>query len=234
MAARPTSSLPSQPHALPDFLQKNTIRYALQPAAVLPPRPRQSEIIEDGELYLHHAQSPRGPGIDRSFTSSTLESKYEKDVRSLTSQEALLGHCPDEASVPTYIDEKRLSQRTTYISIQEPESSSGTPPLPRAWVLEILSCVLVVFSFIALIATLYYYQGKPPPQWPLGLSINTLVSVYGVVFQVPMLLLTAEGLGQLKWHWFMAPNSLHYLEVYDEASRGPWGSLKLLWKVRGR
>lgn len=40
------------------------------------------------------------------------------------------------------------------------------------------------------------------------------------------------GLGQFKWSWFRHPRPLSHLEIYDEASRGVWGSIALLWTLR--
>jgi hypothetical protein len=49
-----------------------------------------------------------------------------------------------------------------------------------------------------------------------------------------MLLITAEGLSQLKWAWFKRRRPLQDLTRYDRASRGPLGSLLLLWTLRSR
>ncbi|KAF5503032.1 hypothetical protein CGCF413_v005852 [Colletotrichum fructicola] len=38
------------------------------------------------------------------------------------------------------------------------------------------------------------------------------------------------GLGQLKWEWFSQPRRLADVVLFDDASRGPWGSLMLLVK----
>lgn len=43
-----------------------------------------------------------------------------------------------------------------------------------------------------------------------------------------------EGIGQLKWQWFKTSHPLYDLQKYDEASRGPWGALKLLRSIRNR
>ena len=49
-----------------------------------------------------------------------------------------------------------------------------------------------------------------------------------------MLLITAEGLSQLKWAWFKRRRPLQDLTRYDRASREPLGSLLLLWTLRSR
>ncbi|KAH8712143.1 hypothetical protein GQ44DRAFT_713684 [Phaeosphaeriaceae sp. PMI808] len=102
------------------------------------------------------------------------------------------------------------------------------------WWIELLAAVLVVLSFSGLISVLLQYQGKPLPNWPLNLSLNTALSVFGVLFRSPVLFIAGEGLGQLKWRWLSRQHPLSDLSTYDEASRGPWGSTKLLWTARWR
>jgi hypothetical protein len=104
----------------------------------------------------------------------------------------------------------------------------------RHWWAELLAAVLLIIDFSVLIAVLRAYQGKPLPKWPLGLSFNTALSVLIVVFRAPILFVAAEGIGQLKWQWLSTRRPLSDLETYDAATRGPWGSTKLLWAVRWR
>ena len=49
----------------------------------------------------------------------------------------------------------------------------------------------------AIMVTVYPYQDRSLPQWPYNLSINSLVSIYGVVLKAAILLVLAEGLGLL-------------------------------------
>ena len=83
-------------------------------------------------------------------------------------------------------------------------------------------------------ATILPHQNKLLPQWPYGLQINTLVSIYFTVIKAAILFILAECLGQLKWGWFTESRPLNHLATYDDATRGPWGSLSFLWKLRGR
>lgn len=85
-----------------------------------------------------------------------------------------------------------------------------------------------------MIAVLRSYQHQPIPQWPLGFSINAALSVFGLIFKGPLLFVAAEGIGQLKWTWFSRKRALSDLAAYDDASRGPWDSTKLLYTARWR
>ncbi|KAK4178302.1 hypothetical protein QBC36DRAFT_344725 [Triangularia setosa] len=43
-----------------------------------------------------------------------------------------------------------------------------------------------------------------------------------------------QALAQQRWNWFKSPRSLDDFRVFDEASRGPWGSLLLMVRMKGR
>lgn len=48
-----------------------------------------------------------------------------------------------------------------------------------------------------------------------------------------MLLPVAEGLSQAKWlHFSAKPRALNDLEMFDRASRGPWGAFLFPWHFR--
>ena len=89
-------------------------------------------------------------------------------------------------------------------------------------------------SLLALFATLYAYLDRPSPDWPNWLSINTIISIYVVLLKACVLVITASGLGQLKWEWFAGRKArpLADLVEYDSASRGPLGAVSLLWRIR--
>jgi hypothetical protein len=115
-----------------------------------------------------------------------------------------------------------------------PKVPEGITRIASSWWLEILGSLLVILSFSGLVAILHDYQGKPQPNWPLGFSFNTALSVLGALFRAPALFIVAEGVGQLKWLWLSNKRPLSDLSAYDEATRGPWGATRLLWVARWR
>lgn len=104
----------------------------------------------------------------------------------------------------------------------------------RNWWMEIAACLLFFTALTAIVATLYPHQGKPLPQWPYQISVNSLISIYVVVLKGTILLVTAEGLGQLKWRWLLERRPLDDLVTYDQATRGALGALSHLWRLRLR
>jgi len=60
----------------------------------------------------------------------------------------------------------------------------------KNWWLESGACFLLLGALVAVIATLYPHRGKPLPQWPCRIPVNTLVSIYLVVLKGTVLLVT--------------------------------------------
>jgi hypothetical protein len=85
------------------------------------------------------------------------------------------------------------------------------------------------------IAILLYIDDKTVGAWKLAIQPNSLVAVFSTIAKSALLVPVAECIGQLKWIYFDStePKTLAHLQAYDEASRGPWGSLGLFWKTRG-
>lgn len=103
------------------------------------------------------------------------------------------------------------------------------------WRLELLSLLLSVVSFVAVIVVLALQDGKPLSQWAFPASINTVISVLGAVSRTCLAFAVSACIGQQKWNWLrIRKDELRAFEMFDDASRGPWGGLKLLWWLKGR
>lgn len=145
---------------------------------------------------------------------------------------------PGHLSAPLH--DGKSASTSTFSQHLDKNEGSHTPrrrsgPFVRFWWREILACALFLGSLLAMFATLYAYTNRPSPQWPNWLSLNTIIAIYVVLLKTGILLVTAEGLGQLKWSWFASKDRpLDDLVKYDDATRGPFGATVLLWRLRAR
>ncbi|KAF3018221.1 hypothetical protein E8E14_012789 [Neopestalotiopsis sp. 37M] len=74
---------------------------------------------------------------------------------------------------------------------------------------------------------------KPIFSWH-GVSLNTIISILSTASKAWLLLTVDAAISQWKWILFSHDRRiLNDFGVIDSASRGPLGSLKLLWKLRG-
>lgn len=105
----------------------------------------------------------------------------------------------------------------------------------KAWLPEILWCGLSIGFLVALVVVLSHFDDHPMPQWPLGLTVNTLVAFLATSCRAMVVVPLSEGLAQLKWNWFASRRrSLRDIYFFDQASRGPWGDLCLIPRTLGR
>ncbi|KAI1416841.1 hypothetical protein F5Y13DRAFT_204215 [Hypoxylon sp. FL1857] len=102
------------------------------------------------------------------------------------------------------------------------------------WNWEVGALVLSFTALITLLVILIYVDGRPLDQWKSTLSLNTLVSGLGAVSRTSLGFAISSCLGQVKWNWFKKrPDNLIAFDRFDDASRGPWGSLWLIIWLRG-
>ena len=116
-------------------------------------------------------------------------------------------------------------------------SSSGN--VIERWLLEIVSWLISAICMGAIIAALIVLQDQPASRWPFdgaGLTLNAFVSILSRIAGAALLLPVAEALGQLKWIWFIRGDSkkMWDFEMFDNASRGPWGAFLLLIHTKGK
>lgn len=79
------------------------------------------------------------------------------------------------------------------------------------------------------------FNNKPLSSWHLSISLNAVVSILIVSTKAALIYATACCLGQLKWHHFqhcLHARSLYDLKTFDEASKGPLGAVKLIFRLR--
>jgi len=162
----------------------------------------------------------RSPGTSRTHTVSSP--RQVKSTTTFSSQTP----SPSPLSSQTLL---RKPQR----KLPQPSRRRPTPRLIWWWE---LGAVLISFICMSLVVTiLFRMDGKPLRTWTLPIQPNSLVAVFSTITKSALLVSIAECLGQLKWDYFQdRPRSVQHMQTFDEASRGPWGALVLLYKMRGR
>ncbi|GME55774.1 hypothetical protein GTA08_BOTSDO13905 [Neofusicoccum parvum] len=105
------------------------------------------------------------------------------------------------------------------------------------WVGEIiaallsLGCLAVVIYILVDIGS----DGKRLSDWTLSISPNSMVSTFITASRFLMLFVVAECIGQLRWIYYQAgPRPLDELEVFDSASRGAFGSVLFVLRMKAR
>ncbi|CAI0648537.1 unnamed protein product [Colletotrichum noveboracense] len=175
-----------------------------------------------------HPISPTHRQIDEPTPGTEQDSPKLRN--SLRSSAKLL---ESDASVKTS-DESNIKiglskSQTNVFYASQPAWSSAL----LAWLAEIIWCFVSIGSVVALVVVLNVFDDEQLPQWPLGLTLNTLVAFLATLARAAFVIPVSESLSQLKWIWFRHPRMLKDFQDFDAASRGVWGSLLLLKTTRG-
>lgn len=104
----------------------------------------------------------------------------------------------------------------------------------RDWQWEFGACAFSVGCLATIVGVLAAYQNKSLSHWTfvLGISINTLIAILSTFSRTALMVPVASCISQLKWiHLVGGSRSLQEVQVFEDASRGPWGSLELIWKL---
>lgn len=103
------------------------------------------------------------------------------------------------------------------------------------WLLELISWFIGAFSVAALVIVLRHFDGQAITHSDFGLTLNALISLLAGFTRASLLIPTYGALGQLKWNWFRGESKLMVdFEIFDSASRGPLGSIFLLFRTCGK
>ena len=103
----------------------------------------------------------------------------------------------------------------------------------KRWLFEILSWCLSLLCLTAIVG-IYAHLKNEPLSAPRSAMLLTVANALGKIASAALIVPTTEALGQLKWNWFHKSNTMWDFEIFDKASRGPWGAVMLLFRTKGR
>ncbi|KAM0817860.1 hypothetical protein AB5N19_03667 [Seiridium cardinale] len=136
-----------------------------------------------------------------------------------------------ESTTPaeTYPSKSRFSFRRTARNENNNTATSSW------WWWELGSALLSLICISLVIAILVSAGNTPLESWPLAIQPNSLISVLTTIGKSAMVVVITSCISQLKWRYFQTQSHpLSHLQNFDEASRGPWGSLVFLGGAKTR
>ncbi|KAJ6780977.1 hypothetical protein PWT90_05402 [Aphanocladium album] len=111
------------------------------------------------------------------------------------------------------------------------KARNGKAHVLSLWKWELVSLLISILSFLAIVITLLVYQNRLTTEWKLPISINAIVAILSALFKGSLAMPVTEGISQMKWLWFSRqPRSLIDMDLYDRASRGAWGAFLMILK----
>ncbi|OJD37921.1 c6 and c2h2 transcription factor [Diplodia corticola] len=100
------------------------------------------------------------------------------------------------------------------------------------WFWESLSVTLSTACVISMAIVLGLINGKRLSEWTLPIRPNALISIFAAIARSALLLPLTECISQAKWlHFSKHHRRLQDLQTFDDASRGPLGSILFLGRM---
>jgi hypothetical protein len=113
----------------------------------------------------------------------------------------------------------------------------------KLWIFELVAWLFCALGLLAIVVILRTTEGEPMPTWTTDdrrtgvrftVTINSVISIFSTLVKSTLLIPVVASLHQLKWLWFKEERPLADVAVFEASSRGPLGSLVLIWSLRGR
>lgn len=153
-------------------------------------------------------------------------------------------HEPEQAGSRGHESPRPVSQIDSRNPVSHPSLKTPKDGLSRSrqqkslyhsWQLEVAAALLSVSALLGIILLLPFYAGRPVSSWTFFLSINTVIAILGTTSRATLAFVASAALAQEKWNWFRSHDeNIIAFDRFDEASKGPWGSARLLWWVKLR
>lgn len=169
--------------------------------------------------------SPSSPPSYDDEGARNVADELETDVETSQSQSLTTNITPVESN--RRLDNEKSSGKQMGMGLLSPGEYH--------WNIEIAAIVLSISSMVAILILLPMYEDQPLSSWPLPVSLNVIISVLGATSRASLAFAISACISQGKWNWYRKRNdSVMVFDRFEEASRGPWGSLRLLWWTKLR
>lgn len=173
-------------------------------------------------LYSALASTQNEPSddlIDSSHQPTAYSASADRSDYSRTPQEEPVSHAIEVDDTDNPHDETHAGKWKNY-------DWNGS------WVWEVGAAALSVAGFALLVGFLVKISNTPYDSWRYTASPNPVVSILSTITKSALLVPVSSCLGQLKWNQYITPSSapLYHIQAIDQASRGPWGALDVLWR----
>lgn len=188
--------------------------------------------LEDRSHSEHHSEHlEASPAGNFNFGPPQTPNDQKSGSRAPSSTSS-----PQRSSRAQSPNERRGKSKTLYAPIQR--AWVKTSNKWEIWKLELISLLVSTVALLALCVLLYRCDGQPLAAWDAVITLNTVVAGIATLSRVVLLVPVAAVTSQAVWLHFSEVNArkrrcrLTDLTAFDEASRGAWGSIKLLWRLK--
>lgn len=182
--------------------------------------PPRQEYQEFHDFAFNPSDAPSIPAFDGTSPRDTIESRITKHTPTWSSSTNTTAVTSESSSLRS--GGKSKAGRKTVLSSHE------------TWTFEILALMVALGAVAAIIGVVAHYNGQALPDWPHDITLNALIALLATFANATISVCLSSGISQAKWIRFKKSTApLSDIESFDDASRGSWGSMKLLLTARG-
>jgi hypothetical protein len=183
-----------------------------------------SPMLREQQEFHDFAFNPTSPRSVLTFDPTSPQ----ETIESRTSKHAPHWSSSTNTTAVTSEISSLQSDSKTKSSIKAQLTRNGT------WTFEILALAVALGAVAAIIGVVNRYDGRALPDWPHDITLNALIALLATFANATMSVCLSSGISQAKWIRFKKSAApLSDMEAFDDASRGSWGSMKLLATARG-
>ncbi|KAH7357351.1 hypothetical protein BKA66DRAFT_553015 [Pyrenochaeta sp. MPI-SDFR-AT-0127] len=142
-----------------------------------------------------------------------------------------------DAKVPTYMLSRYHAVENEITNDELPKRNLTRPRkwrlLTLFWFWEVIATIASAACMMAVIIILARMQSKSLGRWTISISLNATIAIFITAAKSLSLLVIGACIAQLKWIRFRtSARKLQEFDLFENAARGPLGSLMLLLQVR--
>ncbi|KAF6826482.1 hypothetical protein CMUS01_09425 [Colletotrichum musicola] len=183
---------------------------------------------DDSRAFGNRSQTggdERRPFLPPHDVGDRARSRGREDIPALAST---IRRKPVSASFDSKVSQPASS--INEVLAKETDTVESGKPLWRIWAFELL-CILL--SILLFIFVLYKFSNQDLPDWPFGATLNSFLALATTMSKASFMIPVSVAISQTQWAWISKKSRpLYDVHVIDQASRGTWGSLVLLWRFR--
>lgn len=185
-----------------------------------PPSPIRQENREFHDFAFNPAGTFSVPALNATSPRPIVEPRATKHTATWSSTSNTTVVTSESSSLQS--DGKSKSSKAAVLSSHE------------SWTFEMLALVVALCAVAAIIGVVAHYNGRALPDWPHEITLNALIALLATFANATVSVCLSSGISQAKWIRFKKSAApLSDIERFDDASRGSWGSMKLLVTARG-
>ncbi|RSL55088.1 hypothetical protein CEP54_009556 [Fusarium duplospermum] len=232
-----------RPSVVPNYsLTLRALAEASEPPSPTPsgslPSPRSPSTSSRSRSRSPHPVSHPGSPLSSSHPDSPRSSSHPGSPLSPSALSSTLsppGSPLSDGTTPR--NSVQESREVTYI--KPPEYDTECNPQAQDikathcwWWEDIAAAMFSIVCMSMVAAVLVSAHNTSLESWPTSIQPNSIIAILTTLSKAAMLVPITSCLSQLKWrHMSTQSRPLSHLQVFDDASRGPWGSAAMMWKL---